>query len=129
MEMLTLTFRLNGLDDDAYRANVDAIAPTFLDVPGLLGKTWLADPVSQTYGGVYAFTDRQALEAYLASDIFQSMLANPHLDNIEKRAFGTVEEATRTTHGLLPNAIHTSSPLRSNDMRSGRIAAGIGVGK
>ena len=63
METLIVTFRLTGLDDAAYRANVEATAPIFLDVPGLLGKTWLADPASQTYGGVYAFADRQSLEA------------------------------------------------------------------
>ena len=106
MDMLIVTFQLNGLDDDAYRSSVDAMAPVFRDVPGLLGKIWLADPASQTYGGVYAFADRQALEAYLASDIVRAMRANPHLDGIEMRAFGTIEEATRVTHGLLPMAVH-----------------------
>jgi hypothetical protein len=105
MEMLIVTFRLNGLTDETYRANVNAIAPMFLDVPGLLGKTWLADPTSKTYGGVYAFVDHQALEAYLASDIIRSMRADPQLADLEARAFGTVEEATRITHGVLPVAV------------------------
>jgi hypothetical protein len=105
MEMLIVTFQVTGLDDAAYRASVAAIAPMFLDVPGLLGKTWLADPASKTYGGVYAFADRQSLEAYLASDIVKSMLANPHLAGMQTRAFGTINEATRITHGVLPIAV------------------------
>src|SRR3712207_6112034 len=106
MDMLIVTFRLNGLDDDAYRAIVEAMAPMFREVPGLLGKIWLADPASQTYGGVYAFADRQALEGYLASDIVRSMRANPHLSCIEMQAFDTIEDATRITHGPLPIAVH-----------------------
>ena len=120
MEMLIVTFRLNGLDAAAYRANVEAMAPVFLEVPGLLGKTWLADPATKTYGGVYAFVDRQSLEAYLASDIMRSMRADPHLNGIETRSFGTVERATRITHGLLPVAAHTPSSLRSEFVNPGR---------
>jgi hypothetical protein len=120
MEMLIVTFRLNELDDATYRANVEVMAPIFLDVPGLLGKTWLADPTSQTYGGVYAFVDRQSLEAYLASDIMRSMRADPHLNGIETRAFGTIEGATRITHGLLPVAAQTPSPLLSGSVSPGR---------
>jgi hypothetical protein len=120
MELLIVTFRLNGLDDATYRANVEAMGPVFLEVPGLLGKTWLADPATKTYGGVYAFADRQSLEAYLASDIVRSMRANPHLNDIQTRAFGTVEGATRITHGLLPVAAEMSSSLRSEFVNPGR---------
>ena len=120
MEMLIVTFRLNGLDDAAYRATVEAMAPVFLEVPGLLGKTWLADPATKTYGGVYAFVDRQSLEAYLASDIVRSMRADPHLDDMQTRAFGTVEGATRITHGLLPVAAQVSAPLQSGFVNPGR---------
>jgi hypothetical protein len=120
MEMLIVTFRLTGLADEAYRADVEAMAPIFLDVPGLLGKTWLADPASQTYGGVYAFADRQSTEAYLASDIVKSMRANPHLDDMQTRAFGTIEDATRITHGLLPITAQLSPPLLSESVSAGR---------
>ena len=120
MEMLMVTFRLNGLDDATYRASVEVMAPIFLDVPGPLGKTWLADPATKTYGGVYAFVDRQSLDAYLASDIVRSMLANPHLNNMQTRAYCTLEGATRITHGLLPVAAELSSPLLSESVSSGR---------
>jgi hypothetical protein len=98
MDILIVTFRLVGLDDATYRAHAEALAPRFLGVPGLLAKTWLADPATNTYGGVYAFADRASLEAYLASDIVSGMLANPHFEAIELRAFGTVEAATRITN-------------------------------
>jgi hypothetical protein len=48
-----VTFQLAGLEPDAYRAHCEAAAPAFTEIPGLLAKAWLADPSTNTYGGVH----------------------------------------------------------------------------
>jgi hypothetical protein len=49
-----VTFQLAGLEPDAYRAHCEASAPAFAEIPGLRAKAWLANPSTNTYGGVYA---------------------------------------------------------------------------
>ncbi len=99
MQTLIVTFHLAGLDDASYREQVAAMAPMFAAIPGLLGKTWLANAETNTDGGVYVFADRPSLDAYLDSAIVRSMRTSPHDQNVAIRAFGTVEPATRTTRG------------------------------
>ena len=99
MQTLIITFQLDGLDEATYRRQTEAVAPQFATVPGLIGKTWLADPATNAYGGVYFFADRVSLEDYLDSAFVRAMRANPHLANVTVRAFGTIEPATRMTRG------------------------------
>lgn len=101
MHVLIITFELDNLDDAAYRQQAAAIAPNFTRVPGLLSKTWLADPERNTFGGVYFFQDRAALMGYLDSEIVRGLRANPHFANVTAHIFGTVEAATAITGGAL----------------------------
>jgi hypothetical protein len=65
-----VTFQLAGLEPEAYRAHCEASAPTFAQIPGLRAKAWLANPATNTYGGVYAWESREAMEAYVSGPIF-----------------------------------------------------------
>jgi hypothetical protein len=65
MHLLIVTFNLKGLSDAAYRQSCEEEAPTFAALPGLISKVWLADEPTNTYGGVYTFVDRDALNADL----------------------------------------------------------------
>jgi heme-degrading monooxygenase HmoA len=40
------------------------VAPAFADMPGFVSETALANPETSTYGGVYVWRDREALENY-----------------------------------------------------------------
>ena len=104
MQTLIITFRLDGLDAAAYAQAAEAMAPQFAAVPGLLGKTWLADPATNAYGGVYFFADRRSVDDYLASAIVRAMQANPHLADVTARVYGTLEAPTRVTRGAPPVA-------------------------
>jgi hypothetical protein len=53
-----------------------------------------------TYGGVYVWQDREAMEGYAETDIFKGMTANPHFKNLTVRDFELLEEPTRITRGL-----------------------------
>ncbi|QIN82080.1 hypothetical protein GBA63_05060 [Rubrobacter tropicus] len=100
MHVQIITFGLAGLSDEEYRSNCEAIAPAFTQLPGLIGKTWLANAETNTYGGVYLWRDRRAMENYEASDIYRGMLANPHLVGVNARSFSVIEAATSVTSNL-----------------------------
>jgi hypothetical protein len=113
MHVLVVTFSLRDLDDAAYRAHAEAIAPVFAGLPGLLSKTWLADAAANRYGGVYLFADRAALEAYLASDIVRGVRANPHFADLSVQAFEILEAASRLTRGA---GVAAAAAVRSGEL-------------
>jgi hypothetical protein len=55
MHIQIVNFRLEGMGEEDYRGIAEAIAPAFANLPGLVSKTWLADPETDTYGGVYVW--------------------------------------------------------------------------
>ena len=102
MHVLIVNFNLQGLSEAEYRQACDsAFAPAFRDAPGLLTKTWLSDPGSNTYGGVYVWRDRAALDAYLQSELFRTVANHPNLTNISSRDFEVLEAPTRVTRGWI----------------------------
>lgn len=97
MHVLIINFRLSGMTEEGYRAACADLAPAFAELPGLLAKVWLADPATGTYGGTYLFRDREAMEAYLASDLLASVAATPGFVDITIRDFAVYEDLTRVT--------------------------------
>jgi Putative mono-oxygenase ydhR len=92
-----VTFQLEGLEPAAYRAHCEAAAPAFTEIPGLRAKTWLANPSTNTYGGVYVWESREAMEAYVSGGIFGALLANPRMAHVTTRDFGVLERPTEIT--------------------------------
>lgn len=78
----------------------DELAPAFTDVPGMHAKVWLADPATNTYGGVYTWRDRTAMEDYARSDLFRSVLSHPNFLDLTSRDFEVLEGPTAVTRGL-----------------------------
>ena len=78
----------------------DQMAPTFASMPGLISKVWLADTASNTYGGIYTWTDRAAMENYIKGDIFKSVLSSPNLVNASSRDFDVLAGPTQVDRGL-----------------------------
>ena len=79
MHVQIVNFRLEAMTDREYREVCDSLAPAFAALPGLVSKTWLADEASNTYGGVYTWRDRQAMEAFADTDLFKGFVADPAL--------------------------------------------------
>ena len=94
-----VTFQLAGLEPETYRAHAESAAPAFTEIPGLRAKAWLANPSTNTYGGVYAWESREAMEAYLSGPIFAALLANSGLANVTSRDFDLLERPTEITRG------------------------------
>lgn len=100
MHIQIVNFNLKGASEADYRALCDQLAPAFAAMPGLLAKVWLADAATNTYGGVYTWADKGAMEAYLRSEMFHNVVNHPNLTNITSKDFGILEGPTTVTHGL-----------------------------
>ena len=99
MHVLIVTFGLEGITEAEYYRGCDQEAPAFAEIPGLVAKVWLADPPTNTYGGVYTFRDQASLDAYLASELFRSIGETPGLAGVTAQRFAVLEGPTRVTHG------------------------------
>ena len=99
MHVQIINFNLKGIGVENYLGQVESIAPAFAGLQGLISKTWLANSETNTYGGVYVWADREAMEAYRETDIYKGMLANPHFENIKAYDFAILESPTRVTRG------------------------------
>ncbi len=97
MHIQIVTFDLKDMTDAEYRSLCDGFADAFAQMPGLISKVWLADTAMNTYGGVYTWVDRAAMETYVQSDIFKAVAANPNLAHITSRDFGVLEGPSRIT--------------------------------
>jgi quinol monooxygenase YgiN len=100
MHVLIVEFGIIGITAEELEAGAAGLAADFATIPGCIEKTWLTDPTSNTYGGVYKFRDRAALDAYLVSDLFRGVESNPAFTNVTARTFGVMEIPTAITRGL-----------------------------
>ena len=99
MHIQIINFHLKGVSEADFRALCDEVAPAFAEVPGLTSKVWLANPSTNTYGGVYTWTSREEMEEFAKSDLFNAVATNPNLADISSLDFDVLEEPTRVTRG------------------------------
>jgi hypothetical protein len=95
-----VNFNLNVMTDSEYcQASEQEFGPAFANVDGLLAKVWLRDPATNTYGGVYAWKDKQAMTEFAKSDLFKAFVTSPNFVNITSRDYEVMEQPTRATRG------------------------------
>ena len=100
MEALVVTFKTHA-SQEQFTATLAEHVPVFAEVDGLLAKIWIADPESGTKGAVYLFGERTALDAYLESDLFAGILAEPSFEGTSWRSYQVLDELTaRTQPGI-----------------------------
>lgn len=104
MHVQIVTYNLEDIKDADYRSACDGLAKVLARVPGLVSLAWLANEVTNTYGGVYTWIDRAAMEAYLRSDIFIAVAADPNLVAITSRDFDMLDGPSRITAALVATA-------------------------
>ena len=56
--------------------------------------------ISNTYGGVYLWKDREAMEAFIHSDIVKAIAADPTLANLTLKDYAIAEDLSRVTRGI-----------------------------
>ena len=101
MHVQIITFRLKGVSEEDYAGLCDELAPSYAAAPGLVRKVWLANSETGTYGGVYVWRDRQAMEAFAGTDLFKSVATHPNLDNVTSTDFGVLLGPTAVTRGSI----------------------------
>ncbi len=101
MHIQIVEYGLRDISDADYRSACDGLARVLARVPGLVSMAWLASELTNTYGGVYTWIDRAAMEAYLHSDIFIAVSADPNLVAITSRDFDLLDGPSRTTQALV----------------------------
>ena len=104
MHIQIVNLNLKDLSDHDYRQACDGWAPLFAEVPGLISKVWLADEATNTYGGIYTWVDRAAMEAFADSDLFRAIATNPNFVNIAARDFSVLSGPTSVTQARIPTA-------------------------
>ena len=100
MHIQIVNFQLKDLSEEDYVKSCEQEASAFAELPGLISKVWLANRETNTYGGVYTWQDRQAMENYTKSELFNSMTTDPNIVDITSKDFAVLEGPTRVTRGL-----------------------------
>jgi hypothetical protein len=101
MHAQVITFQLKNLSHDDYAKSCVEGAPILAQQPGLIAKVWLASPETNTYGGMYTWRDRQSMDAFMQSDLVQSLATDPSIVGLTSRNYAVLEEPTRVTAGIL----------------------------
>jgi antibiotic biosynthesis monooxygenase (ABM) superfamily enzyme len=104
MHLLMITYQLQGITEADYLAQNREDALLLATFPGLSSKVWLADAATNTYGGVYLWQDREAMEAFLHSDIVKAVAADPSRANLTVKDFAIAEDLSRVTRGIPQDA-------------------------
>ena len=99
MHVQIVRFHLEDMTEAEYAKTCDELAPAFAAVPGLESKVWLADASTGTYGGVYLWRDRAAMESYAKSDLCEAVMNHPNLADISSIDFAVMAAPTRVTRG------------------------------
>jgi hypothetical protein len=93
------------MSEEEWKAAQEPAAPIIGATPGLISKTWIADPETSTYGGFYLWESREAIDAFMQSEIVRGLAANPAFGNLSARTFSVWEEHSRVTRGVAPAAV------------------------
>lgn len=100
MYIQIVNFQLKDLNEEQYSGIANEIAPAFADVPGLISKVWLANSGTGIYGGVYFWSDREAMEKFAKTELFNTVATHPNLANITSTDFAVMDEPTKVTRGF-----------------------------
>jgi len=68
-------------------------------IKGLIGKTFIGNLEKKVFGGVYYFTDKAGVEAYLASDLWKGIVSHPNLVNFKNERY-TIAPISSISNGL-----------------------------
>lgn len=102
MLVQVINYTVSGMSEDEWKAATEPHAPIIGATPGLISKTWIADPETNSYGGVYLWESREAIDGFMNSAIVHGLAANPAIGNLSAHTFDVWEEHSRITRGTVP---------------------------
>ncbi len=98
MYLQVVTYSL-GMSESEYLDIANEVAPRFSGMAGLQAKIWLEDVDQGRYGAVYLWEDRESMERFLRSDLFEG--TNPDFVDVQSEGFGILENLTAQTQPVL----------------------------
>jgi len=101
MQALFVNFNVPGKDLDDVAEMVEPLVSAFSDLPGMLAKIWITNPEKNLYGAVYLWRDEESVANFLASELWQSVLATPEFANFDVREYAVIEHFTKETQPAL----------------------------
>jgi hypothetical protein len=99
MKVLIIRFRLQGVDHETYATTAGQLAPEIARAPGLVTKWWIDGAETGTYGGVYLFTDQQAIDQYLTSPTIAGFVSSGVPIDLQTEILDVLSAATAITAG------------------------------
>ena len=95
MHVQVVTYGLGGIDESEYLDIANELAPRFSGMPGLQAKLWLEDPDLGRYGAIYFWKDKESMERFLRSDLFEGTY--PDFEDVDSEGFGILANLTAQT--------------------------------
>ncbi len=99
MYVQVVTYGLAGIDESEYLDVANDVAPRFAGMPGLLAKLWLGNTEEGRYGAVYLWDERESMERFVHSDLFEAF--NPEFSEVAVEDFDVLENLTAVTQPVL----------------------------
>ena len=99
MYVQIVTYNLNGVSEQDYIDIAHQVSPQFNSMPGLHAKVWLANAEENAFGAVYFWDDRESMERFTRSDLFEATY--PGFANVVSQGYDVYEHLTKSTQPML----------------------------
>ena len=96
MHVQIINFGSNVSEEELFEW-YDGAASAFGQLPGLLAKIWLANRDENTYGAVYLWRDREAMQEFVRGELFGAGGDSPENANPTSKDFEVLEQYTAQT--------------------------------
>lgn len=101
MHAQIITYQLGDISQADYLTKmVEPDAPVIANVNGLISKVWLSDVEKNSFGGFYLWESKEAMEAFMHSDLVKAVVSRPFVKNVSSVDYAVNETASRITRGL-----------------------------
>lgn len=97
-KILQVNFKLK-ISSGEYREAVSSLASEFANVKGLIWKIWILNEEENEAGGIYFFSDDDALSAYLNGPLAAQIKSHPAFTDMGVKDFEVMTETTKITRG------------------------------
>jgi hypothetical protein len=101
MHAQIITYQLGSISQADYlKKMVEPDAPVLAKVKGLISKVWLADEKKNAFGGFYLWETKEAMDAFMRSDLVKAVVSRPFVKNVSSVDYAVNEKASKITRGL-----------------------------
>ena len=90
-KLLHVTFQYQG-SGNTYQELVKLLSKFVANEPGLIWKTWLINETEAEAGGIYLFSNAQALNRYLQGSVMTGLEQRGDIANVSIKTFDTLNE-------------------------------------